>query len=145
VKVEVIVKSVEELSGLAERLLELYSGERIFALYGPMGAGKTTFVRQFCSRLGVTDEVQSPTFAIVNEYRARDAGAVYHFDFYRILKPEEAWDIGFEEYLGSGNYCFIEWPEMVHELLPPETVTVRISGEGLGDGERLVTTLPANL
>ncbi|MBQ9190459.1 MAG: tRNA (adenosine(37)-N6)-threonylcarbamoyltransferase complex ATPase subunit type 1 TsaE [Bacteroidaceae bacterium] len=104
---------------------------RIFAFYGKMGAGKTTFITAVCRELGVTEPVTSPTFAIVNEYQSSPTGglqgtSIYHFDFYRIRRPEEAYDIGFEDYLDSGVPCFIEWPELIEDLLPADTVRVTI-------------------
>ena len=101
-------------------------GERkVFAFYGKMGAGKTTFIKAICEALGVEDVVTSPTFAIVNEYKA-PSGSVYHFDFYRIKNLREAYDIGCEEYFYSGQPCFIEWPELIEELLPEDAVRVNI-------------------
>lgn len=122
---------------------------RIFAFYGKMGAGKTTFITAICRELGVTEPVTSPTFAIVNEYRfpASKAlpftggvgeGLIYHFDFYRIRRLEEAYDIGFEDYLDSGALCFIEWPELIEELLPSDAVRVRIE-EDSDTHQRTVT------
>jgi tRNA threonylcarbamoyladenosine biosynthesis protein TsaE len=107
-----------------------FPGKRIFAFYGELGAGKTTFIKALCRMLGVEDEALSPTFAIINEYATRDRAPVFHFDFYRILNITEIFDIGYEEYLSSGSYCFIEWPERMQELLPGEAVGVYISGEG---------------
>ena len=99
---------------------------RVFAFYGKMGAGKTTFIKAICEAMGVKDVVASPTFAIVNEYADAEGQPVYHFDFYRIKNLREAYDIGCEEYFYSGYPCFIEWPEMVEELLPEDVVSVRI-------------------
>ena len=107
---------------------------RIFAFYGKMGAGKTTFITAVCRELGVTEPVTSPTFAIVNEYHSSTLpttggageGLIFHFDFYRIRRLEEAYDIGFEDYLDSGALCFIEWPELIEDLLPADTVHVTI-------------------
>ncbi|MEI6682777.1 MAG: tRNA (adenosine(37)-N6)-threonylcarbamoyltransferase complex ATPase subunit type 1 TsaE [Bacteroidota bacterium] len=118
-----------DLFPAAKQLLESFPGARIFALYGSMGAGKTTFIKALCAVLGVADIVQSPTFSIVNEYKTVAGDSIYHFDFYRIRKTEEAFDIGYEDYLYSGNYCFMEWPEMIETLLPAETVRIRITGE----------------
>ena len=106
----------------------------IFAFYGKMGAGKTTFIKAVCEELGVDDTVTSPTFAIVNEYEAAQGRPIYHFDFYRIKKVSEAYDMGCEEYFYSGHPCFIEWPELIEEVLPEETVNVTI--EALPNGER---------
>ena len=96
--------------------------EKIIAFYGEMGAGKTTLIKEICKQIGVSDNVSSPTFAIVNEYRITSGEAVYHFDFYRIRNLQEAIDIGIEEYFNSGSYCLIEWPEKIAKLLPPQTV-----------------------
>ena len=108
--------------------------DTVFAFYGKMGAGKTTFIKAVCEELGVEDTVTSPTFAIVNEYEAANGRPIYHFDFYRIKKVSEAYDMGCEEYFYSGHPCFIEWPELIEEVLPEETVNVTI--EALADGER---------
>lgn len=120
----------------AEFLKEL--GERrVVAFYGSMGAGKTTFIKAICNVLGVTDTVNSPTFAIVNEYATEGGESVYHFDFYRIKKIEEAFDFGYENYFYSGSYCFIEWPELIEELLPDDVVRVHITETT--DGNRELT------
>src|SRR5690606_36136420 len=104
--------------------------------YGPMGAGKTTLIKAICGQLEVTDATASPTFSIVNEYTT-PRGPVYHFDFYRIKSEQEAFDLGYEEYFYSGNYCFVEWPEKIAGLLPPDAVSVRIDAEA--DGKRICT------
>lgn len=121
------IKKPEELKEAAERLLKETEGRRIYALFGAMGAGKTTFVKAICEVLGSTDTVVSPTFTIVNEYTTKEKDPVYHFDFYRINKITEVYDIGIDEYFDSGNFCFMEWPELVEEILPPETVRVSIN------------------
>ena len=116
----------------------VHRSNTVFALYGKMGAGKTTFIKAVCEELGVSDVITSPTFAIVNEYRSDIAGElIYHFDFYRIKKLEEVYDMGYEDYLYSGALCFIEWPELIEELLPGNTVKVTI--EEIENGERKVT------
>lgn len=132
------IQNTEGLPEAAQKFVDEMGENRVFAFYGKMGAGKTTFIKAICEALGVEDVVTSPTFAIVNEYKAPN-GAVYHFDFYRIKNLREAYDIGCEEYFYSGCPCFIEWPEMIEELLPENTVNVHI--EVLEDESRLVTAL----
>ena len=107
---------------------------RVFAFYGKMGAGKTTFVKAVCEELGVEDVITSPTFAIINEYEGDET--IYHFDFYRIKKLEEVYDMGYEDYFYSGALCFIEWPELIEEILPDDAVRVSITEQA--DGSRLV-------
>jgi tRNA threonylcarbamoyladenosine biosynthesis protein TsaE len=126
---KLIVKTEAELPEAARELLSANREFRVFALYGEMGAGKTTFIKALCHSLGVADVVQSPTFSIINEYKTPGGESVFHFDFYRIKKIEEAFDIGYEDYIYSGSYCFIEWPELIEPLLPPDTLRVFISGE----------------
>lgn len=109
--------SLEKLPEVAAELLQFAKLQRVFCLHGDMGAGKTTFVKELCKAMGVEDEVQSPTFSIVNEYKSRVGDPLFHFDFYRLKKVEEAYDIGYEDYVFSGHYCFIEWPEKVESLL----------------------------
>ena len=122
----------------AARLFVAATGENtVFAFYGKIGAGKTTFIKAVCEELGVEDVITSPTFAIVNEYRSDTTGElIYHFDFYRIKKIEEVYDMGYEDYFYSGALCFIEWPELIEELLPEEAVKVTI--EENADGSRIV-------
>ena len=130
---------LSDLSALPETarlLLNNFPNDRIFAFYGAMGAGKTTFIKAICHELGSNDYVTSPTFALINEYSTSEGSVIYHFDFYRIKKLEEAFDLGYEDYIYSGNYCFIEWPEMIEQLLPEGIVEVRIK-EG-DKGVRLV-------
>ena len=133
---EIRIENTDALAAAAQKFVGEMGENRVFAFYGRMGAGKTTFIKAICEALGVEDVVTSPTFAIVNEYKAPQ-GSVYHFDFYRIKSLREAYDIGCEEYFYSGCPCFIEWPEMVEELLPEEAVKVCI--EVLDDGSRKVT------
>ena len=110
-----------------EFLRQMPAGRTIYAFYGGLGAGKTTFIRALCQNLGVTDIVASPSFAIINQYALPDANhSIYHFDFYRIRRLSEVYDIGYEDYFYSGELCFIEWPELIEELLPPETVRIHI-------------------
>ncbi|MDP1623088.1 MAG: tRNA (adenosine(37)-N6)-threonylcarbamoyltransferase complex ATPase subunit type 1 TsaE [Bacteroidales bacterium] len=113
---------------IAKELIAEYPAARIFAFYGSLGAGKTTFIKAICNELGVRDIVQSPTFSIINEYKTEAGDSIYHFDFYRIRNITEVFDIGYEDYLYSGCYCFIEWPELIESLLPAGAVPVRISG-----------------
>lgn len=125
---EITVRDLSELDVAAGQFLKAVGDRRVFAFHAPMGAGKTTFIAALCRRLGVGDDSASPTFSILNEYRAGDGlTPVYHFDFYRLEHPEEAYDIGVEDYFYSGNYCFIEWPDIVDALLPPDTLDVNIS------------------
>lgn len=121
------INSEEELPLVAEALLQEFPDDRVFCFYGEMGAGKTTFIKVVCQQLGATDTTSSPTFAIVNEYLTRDEESIYHFDFYRIEKLADAYEIGVEDYLYSGNYCFLEWPENIPELIQPEFVKVKIT------------------
>ena len=113
--------NLEDVEETAKDVLSKYPEERIFALYGKMGAGKTTLIKSFCKILGSTDNIKSPTFSIINEYLTPDQ-PIYHFDFYRINEPYEALDIGIYDYFSSGSYCFIEWPEKIEELLPENYV-----------------------
>ena len=135
---EISIQSPEQIREAARQFIERMGDSTVFALYGKMGAGKTTFVKAVCEELGVTDMVTSPTFAIVNEYRSDTTGElIYHFDFYRIKKLEEVYDMGYEDYFYCGAVCFIEWPELIEELLPGDTVKVTI--EEQADGTRLLT------
>jgi tRNA threonylcarbamoyladenosine biosynthesis protein TsaE len=124
---KIIIRGLSDIESAAAKFLELKGRSSVIALYGGMGAGKTTFTKALCSVLGVVDGVNSPTFNIVNEYRTTSGEAVYHFDFYRIESIAEALDIGFEEYLYSGDLCIIEWPEKVEQILPDDTLKVQIS------------------
>ncbi|BBE17655.1 TsaE protein [Aquipluma nitroreducens] len=130
------LSDLSALQETARMLLNNFPNDRIFAFYGAMGAGKTTFIKAICQELGSNDYVTSPTFALINEYSTTEGSLIYHFDFYRIKKLEEAFDLGYEDYIYSGNYCFIEWPEMIEQLLPEGIVEVRIK-EG-DKGVRLV-------
>lgn len=123
---EIFINGTEDLPRAAKVFLEHLGDARIIAFYGAMGAGKTTFITAVCEALGVKDVVNSPTFTIINEYRDRNGEPVYHFDFYRITRLNEALDIGLYEYFDSGALCLVEWPEMIEELLPEETLKVQI-------------------
>ena len=120
------VNGLGDLYDAAGEILDSLEGRTIVALRGEMGAGKTTLIREICDRLGVADTVTSPTFAIINEYKDRGHRPVYHFDFYRINRIEEAFDFGYEEYFFSGNLCLVEWPEKIESLLPDDAMNVRI-------------------
>jgi tRNA threonylcarbamoyladenosine biosynthesis protein TsaE len=115
-----------ELGFISEEIINSFPQNRIFTFEGEMGAGKTTLIKQICKKLNVADSMSSPTFSIVNEYLTKTGESVYHFDFYRIKTETEALDIGIEEYFYSGSYCFIEWPEKIHNLLPDNFVKVQI-------------------
>ncbi len=119
----------EDVHVAAEKILSACPNRRIFAIYGGLGAGKTTLVKGLAKALGSEDVVKSPTFSIVNEYES-PIGSIYHFDFYRIEHLEEVYDLGYEEYFFSGNYCFIEWPELIEPLVPEEAVLIRITTTG---------------
>ena len=129
--------SLADIDDAARSFLEKVGDYRHFAFYGSMGAGKTTFIKAICKALGVTGAVASPTFALVNEYHAGDNRKIYHFDFYRIRKPDEVFDFGCEEYFASGAYCFVEWPEKAEIVLPPDTCCIHI--RELENGNREVS------
>lgn len=131
-----VINDLSSIRESAKEFIAQMGDHRVFLFYGSMGAGKTTFIRAICEELGVTDVVNSPTFAIVNEYTGGKGQPIYHFDFYRINKVEEAYDFGYEDYFYSGNVCFVEWPEMIEELLPPDAV--RVSIQEMADGSRNV-------
>ena len=132
------IDSLNNISQTAKEFIRLMGDDTVFAFYGKMGAGKTTFIKALCKELGVEDEVNSPTFAIINEYRSQTtAELIYHFDFYRIKKLEEVYDLGYEDYFYSGALCFIEWPELVEELLPLDARKVTITEES--DGTRTIS------
>ena len=133
---EFIAHDLDDLLPIADKILKASNGLYVFAFFGSMGAGKTTFIKTFCKALNVIDEVNSPTFSIVNEYFTKNNKSVFHFDFYRIKKIEEVYDIGYEEYIYSDNYCFMEWPALIMELLPPSYVYISIAESD--NGKRLI-------
>ena len=134
---ELRIDNIDSIREAARQFVAATGENTVFAFYGKMGAGKTTFIKAVCEELGVEDVITSPTFAIVNEYRSDTTGElIYHFDFYRIQKIEEVYDMGYEDYFYSGALCFIEWPELIEELLPEEAVKVTI--EENADGSRIV-------
>lgn len=134
---EIKINSLDNIREAAKQFIAAMEDNTVFAFYGKMGAGKTTFIKAICEELGVTDVINSPTFAIVNEYRSDETGElIYHFDFYRIKKLDEVYDMGYEDYFYSGALCFIEWPELIEEVLPGDAVKVTI--EEVEDGTRSV-------
>lgn len=135
---QIQISSIDDLQKAAKEFISNIGSNKVFAFYGKMGAGKTTLIKAICEELEVTDTVASPTFAIVNEYRTKDNNEpIYHFDFYRIKQLSEVYDMGYEDYLYSGNLCFIEWPELIEELLPEGTMKVNI--ETTEEGERIIS------
>jgi len=129
------IQDIDHINEAARLFVDLIGEHRVFAFYGSMGAGKTTFIKAICEELSVNDVITSPTFAIVNEY-STPSNPIYHFDFYRIKKLEEVYDMGYEDYFYSGALCFIEWPELIEELLPADAVKVSIVEQE--DGTRVV-------
>ena len=123
---KLLLKNLSDLDIVARKFVENMGNRNVFAFYGEMGAGKTTFIKAICSALGVTETITSPTFSIVNEYEKSEGEPIFHFDFYRIKNIEEAYDFGYEDYFYSGHLCFIEWPELVEPLLPENVVKVQI-------------------
>ncbi len=149
---EIKIQDIDHIREAAREFVENIGETRVFAFYGKMGAGKTTFVKAICEELGVEDVITSPTFAIINEYtisswplaistkptaNSQEPRAIYHFDFYRIKKLEEVYDMGYEDYFYSGALCFIEWPELIEEILPDDAVRVSITEQE--DGSRVVS------
>ena len=135
---EIRISNLSDINEAARQFVDNMGAGRVFAFYGKMGAGKTTFIKAVCEEMGVADVITSPTFAIVNEYACEGSGqTIFHFDFYRIKKIEEVYDMGYEDYFYGGAVCFIEWPELVEELLPEDAV--RVSIEERPDGSRLLT------
>ena len=134
---EIRITDIDHIREAAREFIEHIGDHRVFAFYGKMGAGKTTFVKAICEELGVDDVITSPTFAIVNEYTSAKGDSIFHFDFYRIKKLEEVYDMGYEDYFYSGALCFIEWPELIEEILPDDAVRVSIAEQE--DGSRIVT------
>lgn len=131
------ITSQEELPEVARMILESLGERRVVAFYGRMGAGKTTLIREIVSLAGSDDNVTSPTFAIVNQYSSTELGRIFHFDFYRLNRPEEVFDIGYEEYFYSGDLCLVEWPEKVEGLLPEDAMTVEIETDAEDENVRI--------
>ena len=138
---EIRIDSLENISKAAQEFVANIGESTVYAFYGKMGAGKTTFIKAVCEELGVTDVITSPTFAIINEYtitrHPRPVTQIFHFDFYRIKKLEEVYDMGYEDYFYSGSLCFIEWPELIEEILPDDAVRVSITEQE--DGTRKIS------
>lgn len=133
---KIIISSLDAINEAAKQFVAAMGNNRVFAFYGKMGAGKTTFIKALCTELGVDDVITSPTFAIVNEYTAGDGSPIYHFDFYRIKKLDEVYDMGYEDYFYNGGLCLIEWPELIETLLPEDAVEVHIAEQP--DGTRTI-------
>ena len=131
---EITIKSLDTIHEAAKKFVNTMGNGKVFAFYGKMGAGKTTFIKALCEVLGVEDVITSPTFAIINEYTDGNDDPIYHFDFYRIKKLEEVYDMGYEDYFYSGNLCLLEWPELIEEILPENVIKVTI--EEQPDGTR---------
>ena len=134
---EIKINDINSIGEAARDFIKEIGDRRVFAFYGKMGAGKTTFIKAVCEELGVEDVITSPTFAIVNEYGLPTGESLFHFDFYRIKKLEEVYDMGYEDYFYSGALCFIEWPELIEEVLPDDAVRVTITEAA--DGSRTVS------
>ncbi|WP_455127882.1 tRNA (adenosine(37)-N6)-threonylcarbamoyltransferase complex ATPase subunit type 1 TsaE [Prevotella veroralis] len=134
---EIRINSLDTIHEAAKDFIKGMGDGKVFAFYGKMGAGKTTFIKALCEVLGVKDVITSPTFAIINEYTDGNDNPIYHFDFYRIKKLEEVYDMGYEDYFYSGNLCLLEWPELVEDVLPENVIKVTI--EEQPDGSRLLT------
>ena len=127
---EITIKDKKHLHSAAKELIKNFGKNKIVAFYGEMGAGKTTIIKAICEELKAVDIISSPTFTLVNEYKTAGGETIYHIDFYRIKKQEEVFDFGIEEYLTGDSWCFMEWPELVEEILPSETIKIRISVDG---------------
>lgn len=134
---ELKIDNIENINQAAQQFVAAMGDSTLFAFYGEMGAGKTTFIKAVCQELGVCDVVNSPTFSIVNDYATVQGSHIYHFDFYRLKTPQEALDFGIEEYFAGGSVCLMEWPEEIGSLLPDDAVKVRIAVNA--DGSRTVS------
>ncbi len=139
-KKKFILPTIKQLEEVAKEFLKAFPNPGVFCFYGSMGAGKTTFIQALCKQLKVIDVVNSPSFAIVNEYNTSDDEVVYHFDFYRLKEEEEAFDLGYEDYFYSNSYCFVEWPEKISSLLPQKRYDVVVTV--LDDMSREIEVIP---
>lgn len=133
----IFIENINEIQNSAKEFLSHFKEPAVLAFFGEMGAGKTTFIKAICQELGVIDTVNSPTFAIVNEYQTKSENNIFHFDLYRMEKPEEVLDIGFEDYIYSGNWCFIEWPQIAEPFFPKQIVMINI--EEVKNGVRKIS------
>ena len=133
------INSLSEINRIASMFLKAHPADRIFAFYGSMGAGKTTFIKALCEEMQVLDYVTSPTFSLINEYQTENKGTIFHFDFYRINNLSEAYDFGYEDYFYSNCYCFIEWPELIESLLP--SIAVKVYIKEAENGSRIIESV----
>ena len=133
------INSLSEINHIAARFIQAHPADRIFAFYGEMGAGKTTFIKALCEEMHVLDYVTSPTFALINEYKTKNDSTIFHFDFYRIKNISEVYDFGYEDYFYSGDYCFIEWPELIETLLP--SIAVKVTIKEIANGRIVIESL----
>ncbi len=140
-KVSFEINNIDELSHVSDLLISWLDKSNIIAFYGAMGAGKTTLIKNLCKRLGVNDEVNSPTFALVNEYQTDTYDSIFHFDFYRIKSLEEVFDIGYEDYFYGGSLCLLEWPELIDPLMPDNFIKVEIKHGDLDTNRKIICTI----
>lgn len=134
---QIKMATLDDIQEAARQFIQACGDKRVIAFYGGMGAGKTTFIKALCRELGVEDVITSPTFALVNEYTDGEGNPIFHFDFYRIKRLEEVYDMGYEDYFYSGHLCLLEWPELIEDILPEEAIKVSICVEA--DGSRVLT------
>lgn len=144
-EIKINCSNLAQLDEIALQIIELFPNQKIFLISGKMGAGKTTLIKSICHALNVVDVVNSPTFSIVNEYTTLQGSSIYHFDLYRIKSPVELLDIGYEEYIYSGSYCLIEWPELATKLMPSSFVMIKIDVEELTENRIITASLENNI
>jgi tRNA threonylcarbamoyladenosine biosynthesis protein TsaE len=133
------INTLSEINHIAAKFIKAHPADRIFAFYGEMGAGKTTFIKALCEEMHVLDYVTSPTFALINEYKTKNDRTIFHFDFYRINNLSEAYDFGYEDYFYSGDYCLIEWPELIEPLLP--SIAIKVTIKVIENGKRIIESI----